>query len=89
METIHPPKSELQWVPAPQKPRPCQDPAPASDSSLLLQELVGDPQFIVGGATRTDICQGALGECWTSVPRPWSGEQWLGRASVVGEDVIV
>ncbi|GAA6080160.1 calpain-1 catalytic subunit-like isoform X1 [Tachysurus ichikawai] len=24
-------------------------------------ELVSDPQFIVGGATRTDICQGALG----------------------------
>lgn len=29
---------------------------------ILLQELVDDPQFIVGGATRTDICQGALGE---------------------------
>ncbi|TSK67239.1 Calpain-1 catalytic subunit [Bagarius yarrelli] len=27
-------------------------------------ELVADPQFIVGGATRTDICQGALGDCW-------------------------
>lgn len=27
----------------------------------LLQELTDDPQFIVGGATRTDICQGALG----------------------------
>ncbi|KAM3623213.1 uncharacterized protein V6R79_008468 [Siganus canaliculatus] len=27
-------------------------------------ELAGDPQFIVGGATRTDICQGALGDCW-------------------------
>ncbi|NXN15014.1 CANX protein, partial [Indicator maculatus] len=27
-------------------------------------ELVNDPQFIVGGATRTDICQGALGDCW-------------------------
>eukprot|EP00063_Salmo_salar_P038609 XP_014013444.1 PREDICTED: calpain-1 catalytic subunit-like [Salmo salar] len=25
-------------------------------------ELTDDPQFILGGATRTDICQGALGE---------------------------
>uniref|UniRef100_A0AAZ3SX13 Calpain 11 n=1 Tax=Oncorhynchus tshawytscha TaxID=74940 RepID=A0AAZ3SX13_ONCTS len=29
-----------------------------------LQELTDDPQFILGGATRTDICQGALGDCW-------------------------
>uniref|UniRef100_A0A670ZC69 Calpain 8 n=1 Tax=Pseudonaja textilis TaxID=8673 RepID=A0A670ZC69_PSETE len=28
------------------------------------QELVPNPQFIEGGATRTDICQGALGDCW-------------------------
>ncbi|XP_019495130.1 PREDICTED: calpain-8 [Hipposideros armiger] len=27
-------------------------------------ELCPSPQFIVGGATRTDICQGGLGDCW-------------------------
>uniref|UniRef100_A0A8D2D7T6 calpain-2 n=1 Tax=Sciurus vulgaris TaxID=55149 RepID=A0A8D2D7T6_SCIVU len=27
-------------------------------------ELCPDPQFIVGGATRTDIRQGGLGDCW-------------------------
>ncbi|XP_041644902.1 calpain-2 catalytic subunit-like isoform X2 [Cheilinus undulatus] len=27
-------------------------------------ELCSDPKFIDGGATRTDICQGALGDCW-------------------------
>uniref|UniRef100_A0A8C7BEM0 Calpain catalytic domain-containing protein n=1 Tax=Neovison vison TaxID=452646 RepID=A0A8C7BEM0_NEOVI len=27
-------------------------------------ELCPSPQFIVDGATRTDICQGSLGDCW-------------------------
>lgn len=29
-----------------------------------FQELCPNPQFIVGGATRTDIRQGGLGDCW-------------------------
>lgn len=31
-------------------------------SVSLLQDIVKDPKFILGGATRTDICQGDLGE---------------------------
>uniref|UniRef100_A0A8B9KWN8 Calpain 1, (mu/I) large subunit a n=1 Tax=Astyanax mexicanus TaxID=7994 RepID=A0A8B9KWN8_ASTMX len=37
------------------------------DVNFIFQqdlELCDDPQFILGGATRTDICQGALGDCW-------------------------
>ncbi|KAM7419853.1 hypothetical protein PAMA_016792 [Pampus argenteus] len=50
---------------------------PATDSSLFFsesvpiqfewrrpKELCDDPKFIVGGADRTDICQGQLGDCW-------------------------
>uniref|UniRef100_A0A8C5Q953 Calpain-9 n=1 Tax=Leptobrachium leishanense TaxID=445787 RepID=A0A8C5Q953_9ANUR len=50
---------------------------PAHDTSLFYsekpnvpfvwkrpKELVADPQFILGGASRTDVCQGDLGDCW-------------------------
>ncbi|KAM5163903.1 calpain-9 [Mantella aurantiaca] len=50
---------------------------PANDNSLFYsekpnipfvwkrpKEIAKDPEFILGGASRTDVCQGDLGDCW-------------------------
>ncbi|XP_045442999.1 calpain-8-like [Pipistrellus kuhlii] len=42
-------------------PRAPSDPCFVSN---CFQELCPRPQFIAGGATRADICQGDLGDCW-------------------------
>lgn len=43
-------------------PVPCLPVAVCDARPVLFQELCSSPQFIAGGATRTDICQGALGK---------------------------
>ena len=31
---------------------------------FLWQDLVKDPRFFTGGASRFDVAQGMLGDCW-------------------------
>lgn len=57
-----------------------QDISPVSSHRVMFsQELTDDPQFIVGGATRTDICQGALGEAL--LPLSFSGRTHVSQQS--------
>lgn len=31
---------------------------------IIFKEIVDNPQLIVGGESRFDVVQGALGDCW-------------------------
>ncbi|MBN3324043.1 CAN9 protein, partial [Atractosteus spatula] len=85
-----------------QKKRLFEDPDfPACDSSIYYSEsvpinfswkrpgeLAQDPKFILGGATRTDICQGELGDCWllAAIASLTLNEQTLARVVPPDQD---
>lgn len=57
---------------------PLQSHIAITGTPLFFQEIVKNPEFILGGATRTDICQGELGECGGG------GRRGVGGASTPG-----